>query len=516
MTDFDLSAFLADQRAGGTSEGEGEFTISHEKAAQKMSQYSLPREHAWALKLVQSAIGWRCSGIKLTQSRTHSTFTFYTQEPERLPSNQEIISAILRADPESDHPTSGFSAALRILVEKAHLSFLLRVDRGEEAPQAIYAGVHFSDMGERNRAKHRAQWDGNVNLRIHHIPHTDPNRLLLNYVPVRHHALPILWELQEYAYVSPIPITVDGRRIDGVLPGRYHQWKSGKRPIRLSSFNIPGTTYPTFEICDGFADQVLSLYAPLDTAAEAGRQSSISQVYWIMSIDSLNLRTGTIPKSRGGTLYWVRNGVVVDRAKLDLSTRCLDVELYASAQGMSTDLTGFQLRRDNPYTAKRTRILEHMMALVEQEHNARRDIFFKAVAATEKEVTPPQPSQIPSGSRPALFPQPPRGALAAVELLAKTFSSITQDLLKEFNGDFEWNEDLMRGHYLKDLQDLIARKMGESPRSGSEPPEIVEASNQESPPIFKSSTPAPPKRYHLPKSTESFQWTPSDKENRDS
>lgn len=502
MTDFDLNAFLADQRAEGVSQGEGEFTISHAKAAQKMSQYSLPREHAWVLKLVQSAVAWKCSGIKLTQTRNHSTFTFYTQEPRRLPRNEDVVGSILRADPESDHPTSGFGTALRILVEKAHLSFLLRIDRDEGETQAIYAGVHFSEMGEKNRAKQRLHWEGHLNLRIHHIPHTEPNRLLLNYIPVRDHALPILWELEEYAYLSSVPIVVDGRRIDGVLREESPRGSAQRRPIRLCGFNIPGAAFPRFEVCSDFADQVLSLHARIDGTVQEGPQSAASQAFLMLSIDSRNLKASHIT-SQGCFLNWVRNGVVVDREKLKLSTNCLYLEIFVSAEGLSSDLTGFQLRRNLDLTQRRHKVLRATLKLVKLERESGRDIFAKEIEEQESgSEHRPTVGESPPHPEPS-FPTPPQMTRDSVEQFAKHLVALARDILKDRSNAYVWDEDFVERSYRKDLETLIQTELGESPPINAEPLKYPE------PLPRQEKVQAEPKRYQLP-TGEKFRWIAPD------
>ncbi|MCA9779553.1 MAG: hypothetical protein KC800_22650, partial [Candidatus Eremiobacteraeota bacterium] len=138
MGDFNLDAFLAAQKGEGVSQGEGDFTISHEKARAKMTRYSLPREHSWVLKFVQAAAGWGCQKLLIQQTRTESLFVFQADDLSALPSNDELITSLLRSDFDSSRPTDRFGTALRIVVERAHLSFQLQIDRKDGAPQAIY------------------------------------------------------------------------------------------------------------------------------------------------------------------------------------------------------------------------------------------------------------------------------------------------------------------------------------------------------------------------------------------
>ena len=382
MSDFDLNAFLTSQQAEGVSVGEGGFTISHQKASQKMSKYSLPREHAWVLKLVQSAVGWNCSKLTLTQTRTTSTFAFSLESFGHLPSNQELVTAILRAELERDDPISHLATALRVLVERAHLSFLLLIDRNDAESQAIYAGVYYAEMDEDKRARQRQNWGKGVTLQIHHIPHTEVNRLLLQYIPIRRHGLPMLLELERFAYVSPVPIFVDGRRVDGVLHSSALAWTYRKKPLRLQGIEILGHESPAFQVCQDLRDVVFHLGTSLEEAFALVKQQEekVSQAYFVLGIEVPKVRL-EVPKSVGRCqLCWVKQGVVVESKTLPSLTKHLSLQLYLSAEGIGTDLTGFHLTRSEIYKTRRDRALESLARALVLEIVASRHILPKASA----------------------------------------------------------------------------------------------------------------------------------------
>lgn len=388
MSDFDLNAFLTSQQAEGVSVGEGGFTISHEKASQKMSKYSLPREHAWVLKLVQAAVGWNCQRLTLTQTRTTSTFAFSLESFGHLPSNQELVTAILRAELERDDPLSSLATALRVLVERAHLSFLLLIDKDDAESQAIYAGVYFAEMDEEKRARQRQAWGKGVTLQIHHIAHTEVNRLLLHHIPIRRHGLPMLQELEHYAYVSPVPIFVDGRRVDGVLRSSALAWTYRKKPLRLSGMEILGKHDPAFDICGDLRDVVLQVGTSLKEAlALVDQQEKIaSQAYFVLGIE--------VPKERHEVqklvsrceVCWVKQGVVVESSVLPPLTKHLSLQLYLSAEGLGTDLTGFHLTRNEVYADRRNRAVESLARALVVELVASRYILPKTSKVEEARV----------------------------------------------------------------------------------------------------------------------------------
>lgn len=389
MADFDLSAFLAEQQSVGVSQGEGGFTVSHEKAAQKMAKYSLPREFAWVLKIVQAAMAAKCTSITVTQSRTSSTFLFEMEDRALLPTMQELVRAILQLTLESEKFVDRLGAALRMLVEKSHQSFLLRIDRGEGDPQSMYAGVYYGEMSEGERSKEKAQWQHPLCLRINHVAHTEENRFLLNLLPVKDQTVPLLLELERYAYVSPIPITLDGRRLDGILRTGALTWSARKKPIRAAGLEIPGDDDPPFSICPGFANRVFTLNEPSQGAASEDEEQRLSEAYFVLSLTTGRSRQHALERTRRCFVCWVRDGVVVEEELLGCATHSLGLRVYVCANDIGSDLTGFQLSKNQTYRGRRERLLNRLRRVLEIENQARRELFAPPEKLTGEPEQPP-------------------------------------------------------------------------------------------------------------------------------
>jgi len=437
MSDFDLNAFLASQQSEGVSKGVGNFTISHEKASQKMSQYSLPREHAWVLKLVQAAVAWKCSKLTLKQSRTASTFHFELDDCSRLGSNQDLVSALLRADLESQEPIDSLAMALRVLVERAHLSFLLLIDRGTGTSQAIYAGVFFAEMGEKKRARERESWSRGVTLRIHHIPHTDTNRLLLNYIPIRHHGLPMLTELEQYAYVCPVPLYADGRRLDGVLRSSCMNWNFHRKPLRLAGLEIPGDQEPELPICDDFTNRILTVHDSTENLKNTSSISKYSDAYFVIGIGVPKHPLGSQRLVSRSKLVWVRKGVIVEEQFLPCLTKNLTLALFVSAEGLSTDLTGFHLLQNEVLEGRQKRVINRVIRALELEEIAARDFL---------ENPEPEPAE----SEPKAESTNPLIAVSS-----KVFNRIYETVEKSWNPTVDWEKTGVGRRYPMELKKVI-------------------------------------------------------------
>lgn len=390
MADFDLSAFLAEQQSAGVSLGEGGFTVSHEKAALKMAKYSLPREFAWVLKIVQAAVAAKCASITVTQSRTSSTFAFEMEDRALLPTMQELVRAILQLTLESEKFVDRLGAALRMLVEKSHQSFLLRIDRGDGDPQSMYAGVYYGEMSEGERSAEKAQWNHPLCLRINHVPHTEENRFLLNLLPVKDQAVPLLLELERYAYVSPVPITLDGRRLDGILRTGALGWSPRKKPIRTARLEIPGDDDPRFDICPGFANRMFTLDQSVTGADKEDDEEGLSKGYLVLSLTTGRSRQHALERTRRCFVCWVRDGVVVEEELLSCATHSLGLRAYVCANDIGSDLTGFQLTKNFAYRGRRERIFSRLRRVLEIERQAQRDLFGFSEDMVEAEA-PEQP-----------------------------------------------------------------------------------------------------------------------------
>lgn len=383
MSDFDLSSFLADQASQGESQGSGGFTISHEKAAKKMAEYSLPRDHAWVLKLIQAGVGWGCEEIKITQTRLDSTFHFRYTSFKALPTNKELVTAILKADLESSKPLDAFAMGLRLLVEKSHLSFHLLIDTGDVEPQAIYAGVYFGELDEKQRAAKREDWGLGITLTIHHIAHTDQNRLLLNYIPIRHHGLPMIEELEYYAFTCPVPLTVDGRRLDGIFRSSRFPWSGYFKPVRTAGIEIPGDEDPAFPMSPGFNNQVLSVFSPQHSLTKID-EGTTAEAFFLLAAKSEKMEYFTTHRPiESSTLFWVRNGVIVDQEPLVPTAQLVRLYLFACADDLRSDLTGFQLLRDQKRMLRSSRLVLRMCQVLRLEKDAGRDLLARPPSVEE-------------------------------------------------------------------------------------------------------------------------------------
>ena len=357
MSEFNLDSYLASQQAEGTSHGEGSFTISHQKATQKRAQFSLVREHSWVLKLVQAAVAWNCSGLTIKQSRTTSTFHFGFSELERMPSRQTLVESILLADFEDPSPEHSFATALRVIVERSHLSFMFNLDSGLGVPDSVYAGVFYGELTEDSRRRIRESWADGLTLAVHHISHTEANRLLLNFIPIRKHGLPMIGELDHYAYTSPIPIVLDGRRVDGLFRTPALRWGFSKKPLAVAGLDFSSERMPSLKLAADAFNREFTMLSPRPLGTRIPWAEEASPAYLLLAAE-IGSKFRNLSPDANSIIHWVRDGVVVQSDKLEPRTKHLHLAIFLSAEGLETDLTGFKLRLSEEFEHRKEAALE--------------------------------------------------------------------------------------------------------------------------------------------------------------
>ncbi len=210
---IDLRSFLADQQNEGQLDSQGQFTISAEKAREKLAAFSLPGEYDWVLKIVQAVNLWKAPRLVVAQTRVATSFTF---APATCPEHTEILSALTQVSLEHTNPTHALSMALRSLVEQVGLSFVLAFGPQSAARPPIYAGDDTSQLNPKTLALWIRIPGQGLRLTVSHFRGDESltGRYIPTFtqVPPRH--LSILQALQWNCVTSSVPIFLEGRRLN--------------------------------------------------------------------------------------------------------------------------------------------------------------------------------------------------------------------------------------------------------------------------------------------------------------
>lgn len=122
---IDLRSFLASAQQDGKLDTEGSFTLSADKAQEKLASFALPGEFDWVLKIVQAANLWNLLRLSVAQTRVATSFTF---QPDPHCSPEEVLNVLegRRLNDPAQLKDVGFSPGFRVL----RMALLQRTPRG--------------------------------------------------------------------------------------------------------------------------------------------------------------------------------------------------------------------------------------------------------------------------------------------------------------------------------------------------------------------------------------------------
>jgi hypothetical protein len=347
----DLLSYLSEQASDGVKDSEGDFTVSQQNARKKLAKFALPRETAWVSKLVQAAVGWGMTRILVAQSKNETQIFFQTRSPGQLPTPNELVNALLSGKIVLDTPLDHFSLGLRALVEQAGLSFLLVANDGEVLPKPIYAGAHFGQMSEGARLDKRYDRAAGMTLTVRHSPPLSAQSDVSELFGLSEFGLPIIEELRDYAYASPVPIIYEGRHLEGILDSPL--LGNSQVPLLQSGLSKLEHSPERLRLPPCFEEKHCSYRShPRRVRRSYGGEKQFACGY-ILAAKS----PPTNWRERRSTLRWVRDGVIVQASSLDTTTQWLSLHLFANAEGLKSDLTGFQLVLGDEFFARRAEIL---------------------------------------------------------------------------------------------------------------------------------------------------------------
>lgn len=329
-----IEGFLQAQEAEGHHDSRGQFTIAAEEAWRKLGRSQLPPlPEAWILPVVQAANRAGCARMNVRLGR--SLTRVLLQGGWRW-SFAELEAALLGA-PVADSPLQSLAVALRALLTGPRASTVCLI-----TPM----GEQLSWDGERLIVSPDSTSPGEQTSLT--VAHSAGGRRLPGFG--RSEDAAVIAGLQStlavYAVASAVPVWCDRRLISGLersveQPGRrilayLPVWRDD---LPAFSFPVPSRWRPL-----KWSDE--TSFALSSPQAEV---SGISAAVAVLSV-AVSQRESTggaleLAQTRKSCLLWVRDGVIVGSKALPLSG-ALDLRIFASAQGLPTDLSDLNLRQD--------------------------------------------------------------------------------------------------------------------------------------------------------------------------
>ncbi|MBN9416697.1 hypothetical protein ABS71_08785 [bacterium SCN 62-11] len=353
----ELEDFLRSQIDEGAKDSSGKFTLSREKALEKLAAYQLQGGQSWVLKVIQAVVAAGASELSVRQTGTDTEFHFSMPEPWLL---AEVEDAFY--DPEVspnrslDHLKRGlWSVSLHNM-----RPFLLAIPGCPEAlvwtGKALTRGAVAARQSVLLAVSHRTIFEGKG------IP------LLRNLEAASGNA-EVLAELRDRAFTCSIPLKVDNRRMDALQACPKYGVSKSSYPVYLAflggdlpELKIPPATFGKYRPQAEGDSEIAKLFH---------RQTKLPEKVAVGSLITAHVREVKRGKatvweaySMGSCLYWVRDGVVVDWEHLKTSAACISCALFVSAEGLATDLTGLKLARGEAYEDRVEQALEILKPFV--------------------------------------------------------------------------------------------------------------------------------------------------------
>lgn len=322
--DLCIDQFLDSARAAGIADSEGEFTVSHSQAVQKMARYSLPYPQCWILKIVQAAVVWQAPEIRVSQTRLYTTIEFCPQEKKDIPTEEGVVSALVGSTGTGTLPVGKLCLGLRTLVRSEDYSFLLTLSTGRTEARPLYAGRDAQCLTRLDRMR-LARYEGaGIKIVVIHLRDEEHlvGRFVYRFLPWWRRDRQIAFELQRSAAACSTPITINRRTVtlfaSSPVFGSSRSWQAWP----LSGVTAPGQ--------------------PWLRLAEQSEQHTA----WYLCHARIPKKRDRAQRSleeRVHEIHWVCEGVIVQTEVFPFPTRALKLTVFMNAEGLQTDITGMLL-----------------------------------------------------------------------------------------------------------------------------------------------------------------------------
>lgn len=301
-----MDSFLQSQIQGGVFESSREFSVNLVAAQQKLGKYSLPRQTAWILKLVQCATELTCPELRVFIGKDRFEVRFPAQALAPIESLKERCEKLAPGGAGEDHLFGGLLALSALPGEVTY-----------QAEGALWrpgrAGPLEKDQSDRSdprvvfRADNGGFWDRLI-------------RRLRETVSLQE-------ELTDNCYPAPVCLYLDSRLLT-----------NGLDQVPLLSGLIAG---------EAGAD--LDYYGQIRT--ETGNRD-LTFCQWGSSRPAhigyvVQIRATTTRERSTLSVEWLRSGVVVSRETVNLPRgRGLRGRLLVPTRGLKFDASGFAVQQD--------------------------------------------------------------------------------------------------------------------------------------------------------------------------
>lgn len=376
-----LESFLNTHRADGRLlSGDGSFTLARDKALLKLADFQLPYEGAWAVKVVQCAV---CvenqSEIRVQQTVRETRFGFDCPPSWTL---DVLEGAFFTPESGDERSMNHLMSALWTVGVGKKRGFLLTLPERTEA----------------------LLWDGAV---MHRLPLQEPVgcSLTVSHRPSDHSLgnwlkdpglsrrlnAEVARALSDLCYTCPVPLWLDGRRLDGFHLCPTHGWTGNSFPFYLSfldgidgGLRIGSGTYGNLKAAD--KEDALSPGLHVMSVRALGALRKRTSCGGVMMLSAHASKAVSRRYSKWETrimpsiCYWIRDGVVVEGNDIEVLDCACSVALFLGADDLQTDISGLALVDAN----KASRLVEGARRTKNELENVAEEAFTVIVSEAGK------------------------------------------------------------------------------------------------------------------------------------
>lgn len=324
----------------GTWESEGRFTLEKDKAWAKLSAYQLPFPEAWVLKLVQAAVTSAIPELRVKQRGSETTFHFVGQTSWN---EERLTEALFSTDSVIDQSLVPLAVAIRYLAAGAERLLALHYPDGSTQ---VWDGEAFHTETSPYPTEHFA-------LTVFSAK-KDGLRWLSPPALAAGESASVGKVLANFAYPSPLPILVDGRRINGFSSDPDGGASSTTAPFALLPFKAE-LQLPEFRFWRDWEWKPELEEISLEVGGELEELRGESLSCGMLACLTACIKEVPDPPrfdSQPNFIKWVRDGVVV-RAEPIKALGAVGITVLISAEGLRTDLSGLSLAEDHMMVARR-------------------------------------------------------------------------------------------------------------------------------------------------------------------
>jgi len=336
----DLESFLQGQIEEGTLNSSGFFSLDASHAIAKLGNFQLPRETAWVLKVIQGVVNSGATHLNVYQTPTDTVLEFDPQKPWSL---GEIEQALANPAPEVDPGLDHLKRGLWAVSIRGGRPF--HYIPGASNGSLVWTGDKLRHLNVAPKPVCRL-------VVSHRSVEAGKGLPLLRDLQAQRTNSALLLEIAEHAYTCPIAFSLDGRRIDALPHCQEHGFTSTSYPLGLiaaqvgglPTLPVPPATFGTFAKRPAADPYLIKLFQP--DSRKFQQQAALCLVSFHVKMDE---NGGPYEIEREyDHVYWVQDGVIVSkRALVERAPRSVSCAIFASAEGIPLDLSGFALANEH-------------------------------------------------------------------------------------------------------------------------------------------------------------------------